>query len=175
MVKAAAGNWINGKEVMTFLLDKRGGDLVITEEVVKAAAGNRRNGKEVMTLLLDKRGSEVTVTEEVVKAAAGNEKHGHQILQLLIAHSREDTTAATTEMVLLAAATCGQDGVLDFISRQDGFISVNEYHRVHREILQCRESWRRALYWTTGAGRCDTGFKESARCNAFVDRRKARK
>ena len=40
MVKAAAENWQNGKEVMVLLLEKRGDEVEITEEVVKAAAGN---------------------------------------------------------------------------------------------------------------------------------------
>jgi hypothetical protein len=66
VVKAAARNSRNGKEVMTLLLDRRGADVRITEEVVKAAAGNSGNGKEVMTLLLDRRGVDVRITEEVV-------------------------------------------------------------------------------------------------------------
>ena len=37
VVKAAAGNSRNGKEVMTLLLEQRGADMMITEEVVKAA------------------------------------------------------------------------------------------------------------------------------------------
>lgn len=57
-VEAAAGNWKNGK-VMTLLLDRRGADIQITEDVVKAAAGNLLNGEEVMTLLLDRRGDDV--------------------------------------------------------------------------------------------------------------------
>jgi tetratricopeptide (TPR) repeat protein len=39
VVKATAGNQINGEEVMTLLLNRRGTDVPITEEVVKAAAG----------------------------------------------------------------------------------------------------------------------------------------
>jgi len=54
-LKAAAGNFGRGKEVMAVLLDKRGDQVQITEDVVKAAAGNERRGKEVMALLLDKR------------------------------------------------------------------------------------------------------------------------
>ncbi|KAF6795433.1 ankyrin domain protein, partial [Colletotrichum musicola] len=53
VVKAAAGNWRNGEQVMRLLLDRRGGQITITEEVVKAAAGNEDNGEQVMRLLLD--------------------------------------------------------------------------------------------------------------------------
>ncbi|KFY32484.1 hypothetical protein V493_00153, partial [Pseudogymnoascus sp. VKM F-4281 (FW-2241)] len=59
VVKAAAGNWRSGKEVMALLLDRRGDDVHITDDVVKAAAGNWSSGKEVMALLLDRRGDDV--------------------------------------------------------------------------------------------------------------------
>ena len=51
MIKAAAGN-LNGDKVMALLLDRRGGDIQITEEVLKATAGNLY-GNEVMALLLN--------------------------------------------------------------------------------------------------------------------------
>jgi hypothetical protein len=59
VVKAAAGNYENGKEVMRLLLEQRGADIQIIEEVVKTAAGNYRNGKEVMMLLLEQQGADV--------------------------------------------------------------------------------------------------------------------
>jgi hypothetical protein len=55
VVKAAAGNWRNGKEMMALLLGHRGCQIPITEEVVKAAARNLWNVKGVMALLLDRR------------------------------------------------------------------------------------------------------------------------
>jgi hypothetical protein len=45
--------------VMALLLDRRGDQIRVTEDVVKAAASNRRNGKEVMALLLDRRGDQI--------------------------------------------------------------------------------------------------------------------
>lgn len=44
VVKAAAGNWQSGKEVMALLLEQRGADVVITEKVVKAAATSGQEG-----------------------------------------------------------------------------------------------------------------------------------
>ena len=44
VVKAAAGNEENGKEVMTLLLEQRGADVMITEGVVKAAATCGQDG-----------------------------------------------------------------------------------------------------------------------------------
>lgn len=47
---------------MMLLLEQRGADVVITDEVVKAAAGNRESGKEVMRPLLEQRGSDGKIT-----------------------------------------------------------------------------------------------------------------
>jgi len=52
--------------VMALLLDRRGGDVLITKGAVKAAAGNGRSGKEIMALLLDRRGGDAPITEGVV-------------------------------------------------------------------------------------------------------------
>jgi hypothetical protein len=60
VVRAAAGNADNRKEVMALLLKQRGEEVHITEEVVKAAAGN--SSSEVMLLLLDKRRDDVPIT-----------------------------------------------------------------------------------------------------------------
>ncbi|ORY58533.1 uncharacterized protein BCR38DRAFT_489446 [Pseudomassariella vexata] len=114
VVKAAAGNYGSGKKFMALLLDKRGDQVQITEDVVKAAAGN---GKEIMALLLKKRGDQVQITEDVVKAAAGN---GKEIMALLIRERREDVVSKLTDDVCYAAATSGQYGVLDLLSRLNG-------------------------------------------------------
>ncbi|RYP53788.1 hypothetical protein DL770_010981 [Monosporascus sp. CRB-9-2] len=84
VVKAAAGNDYEGKEIMALLLDQRGTEVKITDEVVKVAAGNEGSGREVMALLLDQRGTEVKITEEVVKAAAGNGRSGKEVMALLL-------------------------------------------------------------------------------------------
>jgi hypothetical protein len=65
VVKAAAGNWDSGEEVMTLLLEQRGGDMVITEEIVMTIAS--RFGEEAMTLLLEQHGGDIVITEEVSK------------------------------------------------------------------------------------------------------------
>jgi hypothetical protein len=87
---------------MTLLLDRRGDDVKITDEVVKAAAGNERSGEEVMTLLLDRRGDDVKITDEVVKAAAGNERSGKEVTILLLDRRGDDVKI--TDKVLKAAA-----------------------------------------------------------------------
>ena len=106
VVKAAAGNSRNGKEVMTLLLEQREADVMITEEVVKAAAGNSGNGKEVMTLLLEQRGADVMITEEVVKAAAGNFGNAKEVMTLLLEQRGADVMI-TEEVVKAAAGNFG--------------------------------------------------------------------
>jgi hypothetical protein len=108
VVKAAAGNERNGKEVMTLLLEQRGADVVVTEEVLKAAAGNGENGKEVMALLLEQRGADVVVTEEVVKAAAGNGENGKEVMALLL--EQRGAEVKISEEVLKAAAGNEENG-----------------------------------------------------------------
>ncbi|KAH8649711.1 hypothetical protein BGZ60DRAFT_569767 [Tricladium varicosporioides] len=122
VVKAAAGNWGSGKEVIALLLDQRGDEVKITEDVVKAAARNWGSGKEVMTLLLDQRGDEVKITEEVVKEAAGNEQSGEEVIRLL----HQTISIKVTCGVIEAAATCGQSQVLGLLDEWAGIGSEKE-------------------------------------------------
>lgn len=46
----AAGNGKSGKEIMTLLLDRRGDQIKITENVVLATAWNERSGKEIILI-----------------------------------------------------------------------------------------------------------------------------
>ena len=66
-VKAAAGNWWCGKEVMKLLLS-RDGEIQITEDILKAAAWNC--SEEAMQLLLSR--GEIHITEDVLMAATRN-------------------------------------------------------------------------------------------------------
>jgi hypothetical protein len=130
------------------LFDRRGNDILVTEEVVKAAAGNEKSGKEVMMLLFKQRGDGILVTEEVVKAAAGNEWKAKEVMMVLfdrrgndILVTEEVVKAAAgnensgkevmmllfkqrgdgilvTEEVVKAAATCGQERVLNLINKR---------------------------------------------------------
>ncbi|KAN0069059.1 hypothetical protein V8E54_012688, partial [Elaphomyces granulatus] len=64
--------------VVHVLLDRRGDQIQITEDVVKAAASNRWHGKEVMALLVDRQGDQIRITEDVVKIAASIEGNGKE-------------------------------------------------------------------------------------------------
>lgn len=71
----------------TLLLDQRGDQITITEEVVKAAPGNEGRGKEVMTLLLDRYSEMITtlITEKIFVAAAACGQD--RVLDLLLQHN----------------------------------------------------------------------------------------
>lgn len=155
VVKAAAGNEGNGRDVMTFLLDRRRGDVLITEEVVRAAAGHEESGKEVMTLLLDRRGAnvlitegavawiaksfneevmmllldqrgdEIKITEEVAKAAVGNEGSGREVMTLLL----DQRDVPITEGVVKVAAgnkMCGKEIMTLLLDRRGGNVPITE-------------------------------------------------
>ena len=104
------------REVMSLLLERRGDEIQITEEVVKAAAGNPRNSETLMNLLLDRRAGEVKITEEVLKAAAGNPgtfwysnkiwSSGKEVMELLL-DRRADEVRITDDVVKAAAGNPG--------------------------------------------------------------------
>jgi hypothetical protein len=123
IVKAAAGNKWNGKEVMTLLLDRRGRDVQITEKVVIEIA--RRFDKEVMTLLLDRRGGCVQITEEVVKAAAENWRNGKEVMTLLLDRRRGDVQI-TEEVVIEIARRFNKEVITLLLDRRGGDIQITE-------------------------------------------------
>lgn len=100
VVEAAARRL--GKKVMGLLLDRRGDEVKVTEDVVKAAAGNTLGGGEMIRLLLGRRDAEVKITEDVVKVAVGNTGSGEEILGLLL--DRKDAEVKVTEDIVKAAA-----------------------------------------------------------------------
>jgi hypothetical protein len=113
VVEAAARNLVSGKDMMTLLLNQRGDDVKVTEEVVKEAV--RSGGKDVMMLLLDQRGDEVKITEEVVKEAAQN--HGNDMMMLLL-DRRGDEVKITEEVVRAAARYGGKDVMMLLLDKR---------------------------------------------------------
>ncbi|ERF76578.1 hypothetical protein EPUS_05851 [Endocarpon pusillum Z07020] len=113
--------------MMTLLLDRRGADVQINEEVVKAAAGNSGSGREVMTLLLDRRGADVQISEEVVKAASGNYESGKEVMTLLL--DRRGADVHITEEVVKAAAGNSGDGkevMRVLLDRREADVQITE-------------------------------------------------
>ncbi|KZL80518.1 hypothetical protein CI238_11437 [Colletotrichum incanum] len=88
-VKAAAGNWHNGKEIMALLPDRRGEHVTISDEMMSIVA--RRFGKDIMAVLLVRQGDQIPVTK-VVGAAAGNVWNGKEDLALFLDRCRGQIT-----------------------------------------------------------------------------------
>jgi hypothetical protein len=88
------------KNMMALLLDQRGNEVKITQEVVVAAAGNSYNGKKVMALLLSQRGDEVQITQEMVVSIA--QHFDEEVMTLLLDRCEEDVQI--TQEVLITAA-----------------------------------------------------------------------
>lgn len=88
-------------EMMVLLLDKRGDQFIITENIVKAAARNLRSGIEVMVLLLDRRGDQIMITDSIMRAAARNLRSGNEMMALLL--DRRGDQITDTESIVEAA------------------------------------------------------------------------
>ncbi len=90
------------------MLDRRGDEITITEDIVKAAAGNQGSwaGKKIMELLLDRRGDEITITEEIIKAAAGNQNSwaGRVIMELFAWPARQNRLLSQEDIINIAEA-----------------------------------------------------------------------
>lgn len=89
------------EEVISLLLDRRGNEITITEEVLTAAARNKHSNKEMLALLLERRGDEITITEKVIDAVASNYgNRGDEVMELLLNQRGDEIT--TTEKVVKA-------------------------------------------------------------------------
>jgi ankyrin repeat protein len=66
MIKAAAGNEKNGRDIMRLFFKKRGREVKVTDGVMEAAVRSVTSGRDIISLLLQKHGSEVSVTKEVI-------------------------------------------------------------------------------------------------------------
>lgn len=82
IVMEAAANQ-SAEEIMSLLLDQRGIDVHITEQVLTALAGNRESGEKGFKVLLNRRGNDIKITLPVIQAAARNWIGGTEIIGLV--------------------------------------------------------------------------------------------
>lgn len=59
--------------MIKLLLDRRGSEVQITEDIIIAVAGNRKSGEAVIRFLFNQRRSEIQITEDMITAAVENE------------------------------------------------------------------------------------------------------
>ncbi|KAH6604029.1 hypothetical protein Trco_007475 [Trichoderma cornu-damae] len=112
--------------LMDCVLNKRVGEITITEEVVKAAAATCRK-REMMKLLLQHEAhSQITITEQIVMAAA-TKPFSREPLELLLEERRDEFTI-TEEMVnAVVAGLDGRDQLeLLLVNRGDDFTITEE-------------------------------------------------
>ncbi|PTB54392.1 hypothetical protein M431DRAFT_17704 [Trichoderma harzianum CBS 226.95] len=84
---------------MALLLDRRGDQIVITEDIMKDAAGSGNN--PVIALLFNRRRDQIVITEDIVKAAASS-IFGDGVMALLL--DQYGNRITITEDILIAVA-----------------------------------------------------------------------
>ncbi len=124
VVKAAAGNYKSGKELMALLLDRQADDIIITADIVEIAAGNYVSGKEVIGLLLD-RWADILITEDMVKAAARNDRCGKEVMTLLLDRRADDITI-TQEVLPIITKSFDEEIVALLFNRQTDDITITK-------------------------------------------------
>jgi hypothetical protein len=128
------------EEVMLLLLDRKGNEIQITEEVVKAAEENWPSGREVMTLLLDRKGDEIQITEGAVVEVA--RRFDREVMTFLL--DRKGDEIQITEEVVKAAAEnwlSGREVMTLLLDRKRDKIQITEgavvevARRFDREVM----------------------------------------
>ncbi|KAF4212499.1 hypothetical protein CNMCM8980_000915 [Aspergillus fumigatiaffinis] len=125
VIRAAARNSENGRDIMRLLLEQRGDQIQITQDVVTAAESNESSGKDIMALLLDRQGNQVHLAKNVVAAII--EKFDTSVVALLI--DRQADQIQITEDIVKAAArnqSSGKDIVALLLDQQGDQICVTE-------------------------------------------------
>ncbi|KAI1740028.1 heterokaryon incompatibility protein-domain-containing protein [Xylaria scruposa] len=113
------------RELMQFLLDRRGSEIQITDSVLEAAARNRYFSSEMIRLLLDRCGDQLIVTEGVFVAAATHLYRGNTLIRLLL--DRRGDQITITERLLKAVSEGGApNSVLKFLGELSG-LSTDSY------------------------------------------------
>ncbi|KAJ4855373.1 ankyrin repeats (3 copies) domain-containing protein [Trichoderma breve] len=121
VVATAAMDWKNNEEAMALLLDHRGDQITITENIVRDAARSF-NGK-LMTLFLDRRGDQITITENIVRDAALNSNS--EVMALLL-DRRGDQITITENIVRDAARSSNSEVMALLLDRRGDQITITE-------------------------------------------------
>ncbi|KAJ4303119.1 hypothetical protein N0V90_002011 [Kalmusia sp. IMI 367209] len=133
ILSAAVSGGSSGEEVMSILLDHRGGDIQVTNELVDEIADNAVEDEEIISLLLRKKGEEVLFAEgvteilicyfheqllealkswrkigisvlEVVMRESAHSDNGEEVITFLFDRHGAEARALVTEDILEAAA-----------------------------------------------------------------------
>ncbi|KAK1654096.1 heterokaryon incompatibility protein-domain-containing protein [Colletotrichum phormii] len=124
---------------LKLLLDRRGGEVNITDKVVEAAARNRESGAQIIELLLDRRGGEVNITDKVVEDATRNRESGAQIIELLL--DRRGGEVNITDKIVEDATRNRESGaqIIELLlDRRGGEVNITD--KVVEDATRNRES-----------------------------------
>jgi hypothetical protein len=121
LLEAAVSNWHVPASLISRILDRAWTDDQFPESILEAAAGNWRHGAEILTLLLNRQLRMPHFTRNLIEAACDNEQCGHDIMRLFIRLDLLQVRRLASDDALFAAATCGQDKILDIFSKDLGF------------------------------------------------------
>ncbi|KAJ6109516.1 NACHT domain-containing protein [Penicillium sp. IBT 16267x] len=118
VVNAVIKNERSGPEALGILMEYKGAEVSITEEMVKTAAENWGCGRRLMNMLLDRHGT-IPITEEVLIAAVENELCGKEVISTLIDRCSPHMTI-TEALVESAANNKRNRDVISFLLGRAG-------------------------------------------------------
>lgn len=110
LILAVARNGSDGGQIMAWLFERYGDEVIATQDVLVAAAGATDTG-EILAVLLMWRGNDLKVTEAVVVAAAGN-RQGEAAMAFLL---RERGSGFTITQNVVSAAEGNESGGRDIM------------------------------------------------------------
>ena len=115
------------KSTMAMLLERRGSDFEITPQLLRGAISNSHNSKAMLTVLLEQSGSQVTITEELLEQIAGNAYNGSELMGVVLDLRGDEIEI--TERVLQSAAANNGDGVkvLQVLFDQVGKLEITDH------------------------------------------------
>ncbi|KAF7882732.1 uncharacterized protein EAF02_006095 [Botrytis sinoallii] len=139
---------LSSSKSMMLLLERRNGNIPITEEVVKIAAANYDCGTDIMKLLLRER-EDLSITENVVRIVAGN-REGYEIMKLLF--DKIEDFLITEEVVRIVAENKneGYNIMKLLFDKKEDLLITEETVRIAAGNLKWGESLLELLFQQRG-------------------------
>lgn len=116
----AAADPLIGDTVIRLLLDQRGDEVIITDEVIQTSVQNRARGLPIMELFLGRRKHEIRITEEILRKAAKNTGSGFSIIKLLLDQPKNAIKITSTVMEEAAGNTRDGADIIKYLLDREG-------------------------------------------------------
>ncbi|CAG9952045.1 unnamed protein product [Clonostachys rosea f. rosea IK726] len=136
----------NGRKLMEILLQHRGSDIKLTEEVLQEVVENEACGLQLMAFLLERRKADIIITENTLIYAVGNEFCGEGLIRLLSDEFGPDITI-TGEVLYTAAGnpTCGDELISLLLSMGPSDFSTEDLFQTAAENEGCGDRVMKVL------------------------------